>query len=80
MAQNMGWIKEAAAYSNAGYNQLYLASLITTENVAAVQAAVGDVAKSLFAVNFDFLGLNLAATPSLSSGPWPAASACSCCP
>lgn len=65
VAQNMGWIKEAAAYSNAGYNQLYLASLITTENVAAVQAAVGDTAKSLFAVNFDFLGLNLAATPQL---------------
>lgn len=65
VAQNMGWIKEAAAYSNAGYNQLYLASLITTENVAAVQAAVGDAAKSLFAVNFDFLGLNLAATPQL---------------
>lgn len=65
VAQNMGWIKEAAAYSNAGYNQLYLASLITTENVAAVQAAVGDAAKSLFAVNYDFLGLNLAATPQL---------------
>lgn len=65
VAQNMGWIKEAAAYSNAGYNQLYLASLITNENVAAVQAAVGDAAKSLFAVNFDFLGLNLAATPQL---------------
>ena len=65
VAQNMGWIKEAAAYSNAGYNQLYLASLITNENVAAVQAAVGAAAKSLFAVNFAFLGLNLAATPQL---------------
>ena len=65
VAQNMGWIKDAAAYSNVGYNQLYLASLITTENVASIQAAVGDASKSLFAVNFDFLGLSLAATPQL---------------
>lgn len=65
VAMNMGWIKESAAYANMGYNQLYLASLITPENVATVQAAVGDAAKGLFAVNFSFLGLDLSQIPQL---------------
>ena len=57
-AVNMGWIKEATdTFTNSGYNQLYLASLITPENLSAVQSAVGEVGKNLFSINFDFLGL-----------------------
>mgnify|MGYP001526629355 CR=1 FL=1 len=40
-ALDMGWIKEAAdSFANTGYNQLYLASLITPENLASVQALI----------------------------------------
>jgi len=62
-----GWIKEAGeAFSNVGYNQLYLSSLITPENLEAVKAAVGEVGSRIFAVNFDFLGLvDLARIPTL---------------
>lgn len=59
VALDMGWIREAAGSfteSNGYYNQLYLASLITPENLAAVQAAAGEVGKELFSINFDFLG------------------------
>lgn len=52
-----GWIKEAADFANTGYNQLYLASLITPENLAAVQAAVGEAGSQIFSINFNFLGL-----------------------
>ena len=52
-----GWIKEAADFANTGYNQLYLASLITPENLAAVQAALGEAGSQVFAINFNFLGL-----------------------
>lgn len=49
-----------------GYNQLYLSSLITPENLEAVKAAVGEVGSRIFAVNFDFLGLvDLARIPTL---------------
>ena len=67
-AQN-GWIREAAelteATAKAGYNQLYLASLITPENVAAVQAAAGTTLKDVFSINFSFLGVNLSLMPQL---------------
>ena len=44
IAVSNGWIKEAGeAFSNVGYNQLYLSSLITPENLEAVKAAVGEV-------------------------------------
>jgi len=59
VALDMGWIREAAGSfteSNGYYNQLYLASLITPENLAAVQAAAGEVGKDIFSINFDFLG------------------------
>lgn len=57
-AVNMGWIKEATdTFTNSGYNQLYLASLITPENLSAVQSALGEAGKNLFSINFDFLGL-----------------------
>ena len=52
-------------FSNAGYDQLYLASIITPDKVAAVQAAVGTTAKEIFSINFSFLGVNLALKPVL---------------
>lgn len=66
-ALDMGWIKEAAdSFANTGYNQLYLASLITPENLASVQAAVGEAGSKVFSINFDFLGLiDLSQTPQL---------------
>ena len=51
-----GWIREAAdTFTNTAYNQLYLSSLITPDNLAAVQTAAGDAGANLFAINFDFL-------------------------
>ncbi len=64
-ALSNGWIKEAAEFANVGYNQLYLASLITPEKVSAVQAAVGSTAKEIFSINFSFFGVNLALQPHL---------------
>ena len=52
-------------FSNAGYDQLYLASIITPDKVAAVPAAVGTTAKEIFSINFSFLGVNLALKPVL---------------
>lgn len=60
-----GWIREAAEYANTGYNQLYLASLITPENVQTVAGQLGEAGSSLFAINFEFLGINLARIPQL---------------
>ena len=58
-----GWIREAAAeFANMGYNQLYLASLITDQTLPAVQAALGEGTK-VFAMNFGFLGMDLAMMP-----------------
>lgn len=61
-----GWIKEAADFANVGYNQLYLASLITPENIGAVQA----VAEGARVINFNFLGLNLAQMPQWQFWTW----------
>ena len=59
VALDNGWIRQAAeTFANdAGYNQLYLASLITPDSLAAVQAAAGEAGKNIFSINFDFLGL-----------------------
>lgn len=65
VALEHNWIREAADFVNMGYNQLYLSSLITPENVAMVQAAAGETAKEVFAINFDLLGVNLAFIPKL---------------
>lgn len=65
VALSNGWIKEAAEFANVGYNQLYLASLITPDKLAAVQAAVGETAKEIFSINFSFFGVNLALQPHL---------------
>ena len=59
-AVDMGWVKEAAdaaQFANTAYNQLYLSSLITPDNLATVQAALGEAGSRVFAINFDFLGL-----------------------
>ena len=66
-AVDMGWIKEATdTFANSGYNQLYLASLITPENLEAVKAAVGQSGSNIFAINFDLLGLvDLSQVPQL---------------
>lgn len=65
VALEHNWIREAADFVNAGYNQLYLSSLITPENVAMVQAAAGETAKEVFAINFGMLGVNLSLIPKL---------------
>ena len=62
-AVDMGWIKQAAASftETAGYyNELYLASLINVDNLAAVQQAVtaaGGVGANVFSINFSLFGL-----------------------
>ena len=62
-AVDMGWIKQAAASftETAGYyNELYLASLINADNLAAVQQAVtaaGGVGQSVQVINFSLFGL-----------------------
>ena len=61
VAFNMGWIKEAAEFTTGGYNELFLASLINESNVAGLQAISPDI----FAINFDFLGVNLSQEPVL---------------
>ena len=63
-----GWIKEAAEYASTRYNQMFLTSLITPENLEAVKAAVAAVgapAKELFVLNTEFLGINLFQQPTL---------------
>lgn len=62
-AVDMGWIKQAAGSftETAGYyNELYLASLINADNLAAVQQAVtaaGGVGQSVQVINFSLFGL-----------------------
>ncbi len=63
VADKLDWV---AAYGSdfvdTGYNQLYLASMITEDTLSAVASAVGDAA-NVFAMNFDFFGMNLAMVP-----------------
>ncbi len=65
-AVSAGWLKEAADFANVGYNQLYLASLITSENIGAVQA----VAEGARVINFNFLGIDLAQMPQWQFWTW----------
>lgn len=46
------------------YNEMFLSSLITPENLTAVKAATGAAGEKIFAINFNMLGLDLAAVPS----------------
>ena len=75
--------KITGVFQNGAYNQMYLLSLITPENLSALQAALGETGNGLFVFNFSFLGLNLSAIPTGTSGPAasrPSPWACSCCP
>lgn len=51
-----------SVYQNTGYNQLFLASLVNEQTLPAIHAALGETTK-VFAMNFSFLGLNLAMLP-----------------
>ena len=51
-------------FQNGSYNQVYLASLINESNLPALQAALGEAGSRLFAMDFTFLGMNLAYIPS----------------
>ena len=69
MSIDNGWVRgvtDAASnvFTNAGYDQLFLSSLITPENLATVQAAVGEAGANIFSINFSFLGLDLSRCPS----------------
>lgn len=57
-----GWAKEAAAFTHGAYNELYLASMINESNLAVAQAAAGEGA-NIFAMNFNFLGIDLSQVP-----------------
>ena len=64
-AVEAGTLTVVSDFANNGYNQLYLASLITPDNLAAIQAAVGTTAKEIFSINFHFLGIDLSQVPNL---------------
>ncbi|MCI8423508.1 MAG: YidC/Oxa1 family membrane protein insertase [Lawsonibacter sp.] len=50
-----------SVFQTGAYNQMYLASLITRENLPSLQALVGE--SNLFVMDFSFLGLDLSAIP-----------------
>ena len=73
-----GWVSQSAmdkllqqlssgeittVFQNGAYNQVYLASLINESNLASLQAALGEAGSGLLAMDFTFLGLNLASIP-----------------
>lgn len=58
-----GWIREAAEFTNGGYNQLFLASMITEETLPVVTAALGEAGSKVFAADFLFFGIDLATIP-----------------
>ena len=49
-------------FSDTGYNQLYLASLITKESLPTLAAQLGE-GVNVFVMNFSFLGIDLAGLP-----------------
>ena len=67
VANALGWTSAAfskgAEFTTAGYNELYLASMINKDNLATASAAAG--ATSLFVINFNFLGIDLSQVPNL---------------
>lgn len=68
VAVSNGWVTEAVMeraeglFQDGAYNQLYLLSMVTKENLASLQSAVG--ADGLFVLNFQFLGIDLSKIPS----------------
>ena len=64
VALEKGWINQAAdSFANIGYQQMYLASLINQDTLETVKAALGEAGSGVFAINFRFLGLDLAMLP-----------------
>ena len=58
-----GWIPEVTTeFVSRGYDQLYLASLITRESLPALVATLGE-GVNVFVMNFSFLGIDLASMP-----------------
>ena len=53
--------KITGLFQNGAYNQLYLLSLVNSENLASLQSATG--ADGLFVLNFQFLGIDLSKIP-----------------
>lgn len=66
-AMQNGWIKAGEAFVDTGYNQLFLASLINDNTVSTVTQAAGSVAEGakVFAMNFQFFGIDLSQVPQL---------------
>lgn len=66
-AMQNGWIKSSEAFVDAGYNQLFLASLINDSTVGTVTNAANSVAEGakVFAMNFQFFGIDLSQIPQL---------------
>ncbi|MBR2935168.1 MAG: YidC/Oxa1 family membrane protein insertase [Oscillospiraceae bacterium] len=63
VAFERGWIGEVATeFVSRGYEQLYLASLITAENLPLLAAKLGE-SVNIFIMNFSFLGVDLATMP-----------------
>lgn len=62
-----GWVTEAVMeraeglFQDGAYNQLYLLSMVTKENLDSLRSAVG--ADGLFVLNFQFLGIDLSKIP-----------------
>ena len=60
----------ASVFQNGAYNQLYLLSLVTQDNLASLQSALNaqfaGAGDGLFVLNFNFLGINLARIPRLT--------------
>ena len=60
----------ASVFQNSTYNQLYLLSLVTPDNLSTLQAALNaqfaGAGDGLFVLNFQILGINLADIPTLT--------------
>ena len=59
--------KITGLFQNGAYNQLYLLSMVTKENIASLQSALNaqfaGVGDGLFVLNFQFLGIDLSKIP-----------------
>ncbi len=63
VAFERGWIGEVATeFVSRGYEQLYLASLITAETLPLLAAKLGE-SVNIFVMNFSFLGVDLTTMP-----------------
>ena len=63
VALDRGWIREATTeFVSRGYEQLYLASLITKETLPQLTAQLGE-GVNVFVMNFSFVGVDLTTMP-----------------